>query len=73
MLTYIPHCREEAKSWTPEKGVWLVWWMRYQIFAPILILQFLNLFWYFLIWRIAYRYVHGCLTAKAAINRSAAS
>ncbi|KAI0750712.1 longevity assurance proteins LAG1/LAC1 [Daedaleopsis nitida] len=50
---------ETAKSWTPEKGVWMAWWMRYQIFAPILLLQFLNLFWYFLICRIAYRYVDG--------------
>ena len=36
--------------------MWLVWWMKYQIFVPILLLQFLNLFWYYLIWRLAYRY-----------------
>ncbi|RDX55587.1 longevity assurance proteins LAG1/LAC1 [Lentinus brumalis] len=46
---------ESAKRWSPEDGVWLVWWMRYQIFAPLLALQGLNLFWYFFIWRIAYR------------------
>ncbi len=36
----------------------MVWWMKYQIFLPILLLQFLNLFWYFLAVRIGYRYVH---------------
>lgn len=49
--------RAEAKQWAPETGAWLVWWMKYQIFTPLLLLQFLNLFWYFLILRIAYRYV----------------
>lgn len=44
--------------WAPETGAWLTWWMKYQIFAPILLLQFLNLFWYFLIWRVLLRYVH---------------
>ncbi|KAI0719583.1 longevity assurance proteins LAG1/LAC1 [Cerioporus squamosus] len=46
---------EEAKQWSPKDGVWLVWWMRYQIFAPLLALQGLNLFWWYFIWRIAYR------------------
>ena len=36
----------------------MVWWMQYQIFVPILLLQFLQLFWYMLMWRIAYRYVN---------------
>ena len=31
--------------------------MRYQIFMPLVLLQALNLFWYFLIWRVAFRYV----------------
>lgn len=48
---------ETSKRWYVKDGVWLVWWMKYQIFAPILLLQFLNLFWYFLIWRIAFRCV----------------
>lgn len=30
-------------------------WLKKHIFAPILMLQFLNLFWYFLIWRILLR------------------
>jgi len=31
--------------------------MKYQIFTPLLLLQLLNLFWYFLILRILFRYV----------------
>lgn len=31
--------------------------MKWQIFLPILALQLLNLFWYFLIWRILVRAV----------------
>ncbi|KAI0774245.1 TLC domain-containing protein [Fomes fomentarius] len=46
---------EWSKRWEPKDGVWLVWWMRYQIFAPLLLLQMLNLFWYYLCWRVAYR------------------
>ncbi|THG99308.1 hypothetical protein EW026_g3008 [Hermanssonia centrifuga] len=46
---------ESSKRWEPKDGVWMVWWMKYQIFLPILLLQFLNLFWYFLAVRIGYR------------------
>jgi len=49
--------RAESKQWAPETGAWLVWWMKYQIFAPLLLLQLLNIFWYFLILRILFRYV----------------
>lgn len=31
--------------------------MKYQIFMPLFLLQVLNLFWYYLIWRVAIRYV----------------
>lgn len=48
-----PHTRE----WNPEKGWWLVPWMRYQIFAPLFILLCLNLFWYWLMWKIMIRWV----------------
>jgi acyl-CoA-dependent ceramide synthase len=47
--------RQSARSWSPSKGVWMVGWMKWQIFAPLLLLQFLNLFWYFLILRILWR------------------
>ncbi|TIB95918.1 longevity assurance proteins LAG1/LAC1 [Wallemia mellicola] len=45
----------EARRWWTPDGVWMVDWMKYQIFLPILALQLLNLFWYFLIWRILIR------------------
>lgn len=49
---------ESSKVWIWADGTYLNWWMKYQVFAPLLLLQFLNLFWYFLIMRIAYRWVH---------------
>lgn len=48
---------DELKFFQPWKGLWMAWWMKYQMFLPILLLQFLNLFWYFLLVRIAYRFV----------------
>ncbi|KAI9508950.1 longevity assurance proteins LAG1/LAC1 [Russula earlei] len=48
---------QSARSFSPSKGVWMVWWMKWQIFTPILLLQCLNLFWYFLIWRVFWRAV----------------
>ncbi|KAF8312226.1 longevity assurance proteins LAG1/LAC1 [Clavulina sp. PMI_390] len=48
----------EARGFEPLKGIWMVWWMKYQIFVPILLLQIVNLcasFWYFLIWRVLFR------------------
>jgi len=44
-----------ARRWSPEEGVWMVSWMRWQIFIPMFLLQLVNLFWYFLILRIMYR------------------
>ncbi|KAH8924097.1 longevity assurance proteins LAG1/LAC1, partial [Atractiella rhizophila] len=44
-----------AKQFTPHLGVWLTWWMKYQIFVPLFLLLCLNLCMYFLIWRIAFR------------------
>ncbi|THH32946.1 hypothetical protein EUX98_g1292 [Antrodiella citrinella] len=48
---------ETSKRWCPEDGVWMVWWMKYQVFGPIFLLQLLQLYWYFLILRILYRAV----------------
>jgi len=44
-----------AQRWAPEDGVWMAPWMKLQVFAPLALLQAVNLFWYFLIWRILYR------------------
>lgn len=49
--------REASKQWSPPDGAWLTWWMKYQIVFPIAALQVLNLFWYYLIWRILIRLV----------------
>jgi hypothetical protein len=57
LLTPAFFCSETNRVWYPETGAWLVWWMKYQIFAPIFLLQILNLFWYYFIWRIALRSV----------------
>jgi hypothetical protein len=51
-----PHS-EHTRQWSPKDGVWLAGWMKYQMFWPLLVLLGLNLFWYFLILRIAKRYV----------------
>ncbi|CED83969.1 Protein transporter of the TRAM (translocating chain-associating membrane) superfamily [Phaffia rhodozyma] len=50
---------EYAKQWNPPAGVWMVHWMKYQIFIPIMLIQLLNLFWYFLIWRVLIRSIRG--------------
>jgi len=46
-----------AKRFVPSEGVWIAWWLKYQMFLPILLLQMVNLFWYFLIWRVILRVV----------------
>ncbi|KIM68795.1 hypothetical protein SCLCIDRAFT_13535 [Scleroderma citrinum Foug A] len=53
---------ETARIWAPETGAWLVYWMKYQIFMPLFLLQVLNLFWYYLIWRVAIRSMTNTLT-----------
>ncbi|TFY75026.1 hypothetical protein EWM64_g8983 [Hericium alpestre] len=55
---------ESAKRWSPADGVWMAKWMKWQIFTPILLLQMLNLFWYFLILRILWR----ALTAPTKVT-----
>ncbi|KAN0065711.1 sphingosine N-acyltransferase lag1 [Thecaphora frezii] len=46
---------QHAQEWNPPQGWWLVPWMKYQIFAPLFILLLLNIFWYYLMWRIMIR------------------
>ncbi|KAG9016631.1 hypothetical protein FRB90_002746 [Tulasnella sp. 427] len=46
-----------AQAWRPETGAWLAPWMKWQIFAPLVLLQLVNIFWYFLILRVLYRAV----------------
>ncbi|KAF8528669.1 TLC domain-containing protein [Gautieria morchelliformis] len=58
---------EHTKQWNPAEGVWFPYWMKYQVFAPLLALQFVNLFWYFLIWRILLR---GIFVSKIDDERS---
>lgn len=48
-----------TKEWNPEKGWWLVSWMKYQVFTPLFLLLLLNLFWYYLMWRIMIRSIRG--------------
>ncbi|KII95096.1 hypothetical protein PLICRDRAFT_33926 [Plicaturopsis crispa FD-325 SS-3] len=58
---------EAAKQWFPPEGVWLVWWMKEQIFFAIGALQVLNLFWYYYVIRIL---VRSILTAQTTDERS---
>ncbi|KAF9534230.1 TLC domain-containing protein [Crepidotus variabilis] len=62
-----PLIPESSKKWSWSNGSYLTDWMKYQVFVPILLLQFLNLFWYYLILRIMAR---ALLTAEADDTRS---
>jgi len=46
---------EHSMKWVPSDGTYLVSWMKYQVFAPLALLQLLNLFWFYLILRILVR------------------
>jgi len=48
-----------ARSVSPSMGVWMAGWMQWQIFIPIMLLQYLNLFWYYFMWRILWRTAMG--------------
>ncbi|KAG8836214.1 hypothetical protein FRC17_008950 [Serendipita sp. 399] len=47
----------QNKVLDPKNDLWMPPWIKSQIFIGILLLQFINLFWYFLIWRILLRAV----------------
>ncbi|EGO01873.1 hypothetical protein SERLA73DRAFT_120521 [Serpula lacrymans var. lacrymans S7.3] len=53
---------EASRAWIPENGVWLTWWMKYQIFTPLVLLHMLNIFWSFLMWRILIRSIKTAVT-----------
>ncbi|KAF8605523.1 longevity assurance proteins LAG1/LAC1 [Ceratobasidium sp. AG-I] len=46
---------EQHRRMDPSAGLFMAWWVKYQIWLPIFLLQLVNLFWYFLIWRILIR------------------
>ncbi|KAJ7107861.1 TLC domain-containing protein, partial [Mycena epipterygia] len=48
---------EYAQIFSPRTGLYMATWMRDQMFYSLCILQVLNLFWYYLIWRIIVRWV----------------
>ncbi|KAM6495801.1 TLC domain containing protein [Amanita muscaria] len=58
---------EHTKQWKINDGVWLPQWMRYQVFAPLVLLQLLNLFWFYLMWRILLR---ALVTSQVDDDRS---
>ncbi|KAJ7457266.1 longevity assurance proteins LAG1/LAC1 [Mycena galericulata] len=58
---------EQAQRWDAAEGTYLVWWLKYQVFLALGLLQALNLFWYFLIWRVIVRAV---MTAAVDDERS---
>ena len=58
LISYFSYS-ESSKQWNPPTGAWLVWWMKYQIFIPLFLLMLLNMFWLYLILRIAKRAITG--------------
>ncbi|KIM46094.1 hypothetical protein M413DRAFT_65240 [Hebeloma cylindrosporum] len=62
-----PNIPESTKHWNWSEGVYMPGWMRYQIFLPLLVLQFLNLFWYTLMIKIL---IKGLTTNEVDDHRS---
>lgn len=48
-----------ARTFFPSRGHWLVWWMQCHVFAPLLLLLILNLFWYVIMWRVLFNAIRG--------------
>ncbi|KAG8742840.1 hypothetical protein FRC12_015247 [Ceratobasidium sp. 428] len=61
---------QEFRTFDPSIHTYLPSWMRYQIFLPIFLLQLVNLFWYFLIWRILVRAIFAPDLDKVDDDRS---
>nr|GAT57344.1 longevity assurance proteins LAG1/LAC1 [Mycena chlorophos] len=56
-----------ARRWSMQDGVYLTWWLKYFIFAPLFALQLVNLFWYSLVLKIFFK---ALVTAQATDERS---
>ena len=57
----------------PWEDRWSAPWLRSMIFLPIALLQMLNLFWYFLILRIMFRYVYIICRCLRLVTRQGLS
>ncbi|KAF9515287.1 hypothetical protein BS47DRAFT_1342213 [Hydnum rufescens UP504] len=53
---YVP---EYSKRFEPKEGVWMVRWVQYQVMIAMIILQLVNIFWYYLILRVLRRALFG--------------
>ncbi|KAF9485267.1 longevity assurance proteins LAG1/LAC1 [Pholiota conissans] len=62
-----PTLPQSVKHWSWEEGVYLPNWMKYQIFIPLFLLQCLNLFWYYYMFKIL---VRGLMTNEVDDHRS---
>jgi len=58
---------EHNRVWRPADGLWMPWWVKWQMFVPVLLIQLLNVMWSVSIWRILIRAVCG---AELADERS---
>ncbi|KAJ6557031.1 TLC domain-containing protein [Mycena vulgaris] len=58
---------KHAQIFSPSTGLYMALWMRDQMFYTLCILQVLNIFWYYLIWRIL---VRSIMTSQTDDNRS---
>ncbi|KAF9513209.1 hypothetical protein BS47DRAFT_1485744 [Hydnum rufescens UP504] len=50
---------EYSKRFEPKEGVWMARWVQYQVMVPMIILQLVNIFWYYLILRVLRRALFG--------------
>ncbi|KAJ6554212.1 TLC domain-containing protein [Mycena capillaripes] len=64
---YVP---KPAQIFSPLTGLYMAPWMRDQMFYTLCILQLLNIFWYYLIWRVLIRCVFFFLSRSNTILSS---
>ena len=62
--------RESSKVWSYAEGTYLPRWMTFQVFIPLVLLQLLNIFWYYLMLRILARSVLLFLSARPATDHT---